>query len=260
MERTTALVSGASGGIGYEFARILARNGYDLVLTARSRNKLQEAADRFAEEYGVTVTVLAADLSQENAPQELFDAVQKKNIRIGVLVNNAGIGSYGPFHEADRERNRAMMALNVQALTELTRLFLPQMIERGSGRIVNVASTAAFQPGPLMAVYYATKAYVLSFSEAIAHELRDTGVTVTALCPGPTETGFHEAANLTNSGLLKGRTLPSAREVAEYGYRAMQQGQVVAIHGTMNRIAAFLVRFSPRALTRRVVYQIQRKR
>lgn len=260
MNNTTALVTGASGGIGYEFARVLARNGYDLVLTARNEKNLHEAAEQFAKEYGVTVEVIACDLATATAPRYLFDEIQRKNITIDILVNNAGFGDFGPFHTRDWDKTHAMIELNIKALTELTRLFLPDMVNRKAGKIVNVASTAAFQAGPLMSVYYASKAYVLSFSEAIAYELRDTGVTVTALCPGPTESGFLAAANLKNSGLFKGKKIASSREVAEYGYEAMMQGKVVAIQGTLNRLAAFLVQLAPRALARKIVYQIQKSR
>lgn len=260
MKNKMALVTGASGGIGYEFAHVLARNGYDLVITARNEKKLHEAADFFVKKYGVTVVVIACDLSENSAPQSLFDEIQKKSIAIEVLVNNAGFGDFGPFYQADWNKNHAMIELNIKAVTELTWLFLPDMVKNKSGRIVNVASTAAFQAGPLMSVYYATKAYVLSFSEAIAYELKDTGVTVTALCPGPTESGFPAAANLDNSGLFKGKKMPSAREVAEYGYKAMTQGKVIAIQGILNRIATFFVKLAPRSLARSVVYQIQKRR
>lgn len=260
MKNKMALVTGASGGIGYEFAHVLARNGYDLVITARNEKKLHEAADLFVKKYGVSVVVIACDLSENTAPRNLFDEIQKKSIAIDVLVNNAGFGDFGPFYKADWNKNHAMIELNITALTELTWLFLPGMVKNRSGCIVNVASTAAFQAGPLMSVYYATKAYVLSFSEAIAYELKDTGVTVTALCPGPTESGFPAAANLDNSGLFKGKKMPSAREVAEYGYQAMTQGKVIAIQGVLNRIAAFFVKLAPRSLARSVVYQIQKRR
>jgi short-subunit dehydrogenase len=260
MHNKTALVTGASGGIGYEFARVLARNGYNLVLTARNEKSLHEAAERFAGEHGVTVLVIPCDLAEDTAPRFLFDEIQKKNMTIDVLINNAGFGDFGPFHTTQWDKTHAMIEVNIKALTELTRLFLPDMVTRKHGRIVNVASTAAFQAGPLMSVYYATKAYVLSFSEAIAYELKDTGVTITALCPGPTESGFLAAANLKSSGLFKGKKLPSSREVAEYGYEAMIKGKVVAVHGILNRFASFLVQLAPRALATRIVYQIQKSR
>jgi short-subunit dehydrogenase len=196
-----ALVTGASGGIGLEVARVLAGKGYDLALVARSGDRLEALA---AELGGASVVV--ADLSSPSAPAEVAGAIPD----VDVLVNNAGVGAYGLFADADLGATMAMVALNVGALTELTHRYLPGMLARGSGRILNVASTAAFFPGPLMSVYYATKSYVLSFSEGLAEEVRGTGVTVTALCPGPTATGFQAAADMEMSALVEGRRLPTS--------------------------------------------------
>ncbi len=247
----TALITGASGGIGADIARILARRGDDVVLVARSAAKL----DQLAAELG-HARVVACDLADPGAPAKLAAEVPA----VDILVNNAGVGDFGPFAEADLAKTMGMLQLNVGALTELTRRYLPGMLERGSGRVLNVASTAAFQPGPLMAVYYATKAYVLSVSEAIAEELRGSGVTVTALCPGPTASGFQAAAAMEHSRLLAGRRLPSSARVAAYGVKAMDAGKVVAVHGLANKLLAQSVRASPRAVTRRLVRRIQSPR
>ncbi|HEY6160719.1 MAG TPA: SDR family oxidoreductase [Bacteroidia bacterium] len=253
--KQTALITGASSGIGYELAKIMAGKGYDLVLIARNTKPLEEIAHSFKGK--VSVLVMAKDLSGENAPQEVFEELQKKNIAVDILVNNAGFGDFGKFAETDWKKEKMMIDLNVRSLTEMTKLFLPAMVKRKSGRIMNLASTASFQPGPLMSVYYATKAYVLFFTEGIAEELRGSGVTVTALCPGPTRSGFQAASALENSKLVKDRKLPTAKEVAEYGYKAMVRGKVVAIHGLMNRLMAQSPRFTPRALVRKVVMRLQ---
>ncbi len=247
----TALVTGASSGIGAEIARVLAGRGDEVVLVARSAPKLEALA---AELGGARV--LPVDLSDPSSPREIAAAVPQ----IDILVNNAGVGLFGPFVDADSAQTSAMIQLNAGALTDLTRRYLPQMVERGSGRVLNVASTAAFQPGPLMAVYYATKAYVLSFSEALAEELRGSGVTVTAVCPGPTATGFQQGAAMEDSGLVKGRRLPSSAEVAAYAIKAMDSAKVVAIPGAANKLLAQSVRLAPRALLRRTVKWIQAPR
>jgi short-subunit dehydrogenase len=199
---------------------------------------------------------LALDLSDPAAPGKLAAEVPAADI----LVNDAGVGTFGPFAAADLARTMAMIQLNVGALTELTHRYLPGMLERGTGRILNVASTAALQPGPFMAVYYATKAYVLSFSEAVAEELRGTGVTVTALCPGPTASGFQAEAAMETSRLVAGRRLPTAAAVAGAGHRAMLAGKAVAIVGFQNRLLAASVRVSPRSVVRRVVRYMQEPR
>lgn len=242
-----AVVTGASGGIGLEIARVLAPD-HDLVLVARSADKLQALATELG-----GAQVVAADLSTAAGVGAVTGAVTDADI----LVNNAGVGDFGPFAEADPERTDQMIQLNVTSLTALTRHFLPGMLARREGRILNVASTASFQPGPLMAVYYATKAYVLSFSEALTEETRGTGVTVTALCPGPTASGFQAAADMELSPLVANRRLPTSGEVAAFGVKAMQRGDAVAVPGVMNKLMAESVRFSPRFVTRRLVHKLQ---
>jgi short-subunit dehydrogenase len=244
---TTALVTGASSGIGLEIARVLAP-GHDLVLVARSAAKL----DALAAELG-GARVIAADLSDPSAVAKVTAEVPD----VDVLVNNAGVGGFGAFAEADLDRTLAMIQLNVTSLTALTRQYLPGMLARGHGRVMNVASTASFQPGPLMAVYYATKAYVLSFSEGLAEEVRGTGVAVTALCPGPTASGFQAAADMELSPLVANRKLPSAADVARYGVKEMERGGVVAVPGALNKLMAASVRFTPRPVIRRIVRKMQ---
>jgi short-subunit dehydrogenase len=252
----TALITGASSGIGADLARLFARDGYDLVLVARREEKLRE----LAKDLGVTSTVIAADLSRPDAAQEIANALVEKLINIDVLVNNAGLGLAGPFIGNDFAKDLEMIQVNIVALTQLTKLLLPGMVSRRQGRILNLASTAAFQPGPLMAVYYATKAYVLSFSEALAEELRDTGVTVTALCPGPTATGFGSVAGMEQTRLFTLMKPMSSAEVAKIGYEAMKRGRRVVVTGMMNRLLVQSIRISPRRMVTTIVRKLQESR
>lgn len=242
----TALITGASSGIGLELARVFAADGIDLILSARSEDKLNALAKEVNEAYGVKAEVIVADLSVQGQAQSVYDLAKKNGWEVDYLVNNAGFGVYGVFAETDWTAEANMLNVNIVALTQLTKLFLPDFINKGQGRILNVASTAAFQPGPMMAMYFASKAFVLSFSDAIANELNSTGVTVTALCPGATETGFQRAAGATGSRLFETRKLPTGADVAKYGYRAMKKGKRIAIHGVMNKMLSFSVRLTPR--------------
>ena len=242
----TALITGASSGLGKEFARIHASKGGDLVLVARSKDKLDELKSDLQKQYGVSVYVIVKDLSDQYAPKAVYDELKGKKIQVDYLINNAGFGDFGLFAETDWEKQLEMINLNVTCLTYLTRLFLPDMIENKDGKILNIASTAAFQPGPTMSVYFATKAFVLSFSEAIANELKGTGVTVTALCPGATATGFKAAAALGESNLFKGNQIATSNEVAEFGYSSMMEGKTVVIPGLLNNLLVQSVRFAPR--------------
>lgn len=253
----TAVITGASSGIGLELAKVFAKDKINLILIARSEDKLKDLAANLRNDFGVTVNVLAKDLSNYNVAREIFDWCNQNNITADYLVNNAGVGDFSFFAESEWQKQEQMINLNVTALTYLTHLFLPGMVQRKSGKIMNVASTAAFQPGPAMSVYFATKAFVLHFSEAIADELQGTGVTVTALCPGATESGFQSAAAMDNSKLFKGKQVPSSKVVAEYGYSAMQRGKRVAIHGMMNYIMANSVRFAPRNLVTKIARYMQ---
>jgi uncharacterized protein len=255
----TALITGASSGIGYELAQLFARDRYNLVLVARSADKLKQIADEFTRQFGISVKIISLDLSLPDAPEKVFSELQQEAIEIDVLVNNAGFASYGFFWETDLNAELQMMQLNMVALTHLTKLFLKEMVSRHEGKILNIASTAAFQPGPLMAVYYATKAYVLSFSEALANELQGTGVTVTALCPGPTESGFQARANMEESKLVSGKRIMDAKTVAEIGYRGLMKGETVVIPGLKNKLLALSVRFTPRNLVTTIVRSMQEK-
>ncbi len=255
----TALITGASSGIGLELARVFAEHGHDVVLVARSEATLQSlAAELKARD--VRAHVIVADLSVPGAAKAVVDRVRDLALEIDVLVNNAGYGVYGLFLETSLDAELAMIQVNIVALTELTKRLLPAMVARKRGKILNVASTAAFLPGPLMAVYYATKAYVLSFSEAIANELEGTGVTVTALCPGPTASGFQAAARLEESRLVAGKTLPTSREVAEAGYDALMRGTRVYVHGLSNKLTVQLPRLFPRGVITKVVRYVQERR
>jgi len=255
----TALITGASNGIGLELAKVHASKGDNLVLVARSKAKLDELKLELEKQYNISVYTIGKDLSAANAAFEVYNETTEKNIQIDYLINNAGFGDFGMFCETDWNKELQMINLNITTLTHFTKLYLKDMVKRNSGKIMNVASTAAFQSGPTMAVYYATKAYVLSFSEAVDNEVRDKGVTVTTLCPGATESGFQAAAKMEESALVKGKKLPSSKEVAEYGYKAMMQGKTVAIHGLMNAIMANSVRFTPRSIVVKLTRKIQDK-
>jgi short-subunit dehydrogenase len=248
MANKLALITGASGGIGYELAKLFAGDHHDLVLVARSADKLAQLADELQRQFGVTAKAVTLDLSAPGASKDLFDRLHDEGIAIDVLVNNAAYGMYGDFASMGLNEISGQIELNIAALTQLTRLFLPAMVERKSGKILNIASIAGFQPGPLMAVYYASKAYVISFSEAIANELKGSGVTVTCLCPGPTDTGFQGRAGVENSRLFKQFGPMDAKTVARDGYRATMKGKTLAISGVKNLILAEAVRIAPRKL------------
>lgn len=254
------LITGASSGIGLELAKICAQHGHNLILVARSQESLNALSTEIQRVSQVKAEVIPLDLSVAGAAHQLFDTIQKNSWEVNILINNAGVGDHGLFATSSLKKQTEMIQLNITSLTELTHLFLSPMLHRKTGKILNVASTAAFQPGPLMSVYYATKAYVLSFSEALAEELKDTGVTITTLCPGPTESRFHKEANISNVALLEMMKLPSSHEVADYGFKAMVKGKVTAIHGYKNFILAQSSRFLPRAVVRKIVKNIQSKR
>lgn len=242
----TALITGASGGIGYEIAKIFAKNGVNLILVARNINKLNELKSELERQYSIMVYTIGKDLSVIKSVQEVYEEINRQNIIIDFLINNAGFGDFGFFTETDGKKEEQMINLNISALTLFTKLFLKEMVNRGSGKIMNIASTAAFQPGPLMAVYSATKSYVLNFSQAINNEVRTRGVTVTALCPGPTESGFQEVSGMKESKIVTKLKMPSSKTVAEFGFKAMMKGKPVAIHGFINRMLVFSLRFTPR--------------
>jgi short-subunit dehydrogenase len=242
------LLTGASQGIGYEFAKLFAADGYNLVIVARDQTRLVQVADELGARHGVAVKVLAKDLAVPGAGREIFDELERGQIPISILVNNAGFGFQGAFAKVELQGELDLIQVNMTALVELTRLFVTPMLARGEGRILNVASIAAFQPGPFLALYYASKAFVYSFSVALAEELRGTGVTVTTLCPGLTHSQFHARAGMTRPhGLFM-----AADEVARDGYRAMMKGKPILISGWMNKFGANIAKVLPTRLTTRL--------
>jgi uncharacterized protein len=255
----TALITGASNGIGLELAKVHASKGDNLVLVARNKARLDELKLELEQQHKIKVYTIGKDLAAANAALDVYTETKQQNISVDYLINNAGFGDFGMFVETDWQKELQMINLNITTLTHFTKLYLQDMVARKSGKIMNVASTAAFQSGPTMAVYYATKAYVLSFSEAVNNEVSNAGVTVTALCPGATESGFQAAAAMEDSKLVKDKKLPTSKEVAEYGYKAMMKGKAVAIHGTMNWILANSVRFMPRAIVVKITRMMQDK-
>ncbi|MDN4165121.1 SDR family oxidoreductase [Cytophagales bacterium LB-30] len=257
--KKTALITGASLGFGLEFAHIFAREGHQVVLVARNAEKLEKLAQEIRDKYQVKAWVFAKDLSKMEEIDSLYQSLQQEMITIDFLVNNAGFGDFSLFHESEYGKIETMIDLNIKALTKLSHLFVKDMVARGEGKILNVASTAAFQPGPTMAVYYATKAYVLFLGEAMSNELEGTGVTVTTLCPGASETGFQQAANLQESKLVKGKKLPTAREVSEFGYKHLMKGSMTVIPGFMNWLNAQASRFVPRKMVLKIVRMVQDK-
>jgi len=256
MQKTTqqtALITGATSGIGKSLAYFFAKGYIDLVLVGRRELLLKELKEDLEKHYKIQVHTLKVDLSEKNASETIIAYTQQNNIFIEYLVNNAGFGDYGFFIDTNWQKEQQMIQVNITALTALTKYYAKEMAKKQYGRIMNIASTAAFQPGPLMAVYYATKHYVLAFSEAIANELSDKKVTVTALCPGPTVSEFQSTANAQKSKLFNDKKLPTADEVARFGYKAMMRGKRVAIHGGVNKLLALGVRFLPRNWTTHLV-------
>ncbi len=247
------LITGASSGIGLELAKVFAREGNDLVLVARGKQKMEALAGELRSQYKINVRVIEKDLSVDGSAEEVFGELA--NEQIDILVNNAGIGDFGLFKDAGWEKYERMMHLNMLTLTHLTKLFLPQMLERGLGKILNVASTAAFMPGPLMSVYFATKAYVLSFSEALANELEGTGVQVNTLCPGATKTEFAKTSEIDSDGFFSDK-IPTGEEVAEFAYAELMAGKRLSVHGFKNRMLIFVTKFVPRLVVMKMTRRI----
>jgi short-subunit dehydrogenase len=251
----TALVTGASSGIGRQLAGLFAADGYDLILLARRLDALQSLASELSERHTITAMPFEANLADPAAAWHLFNALQSSGTLVDVVVNNAGFGLRGSVAELPLDRQLDMIQVNVTALTALTRLFLPAMLQRNRGGVLNVASTAAFQPGPLMAVYYATKAYAESFTEALAEEVHGTAVRVSCLCPGPTATEFAQAAAMTDSHLFRGGTMTSL-EVARAGYEGWKRGDVLVVTGVSNRLGTVAARLLPRRTMRRITKRL----
>lgn len=255
MAKETVLITGASSGLGMELAKLFAADGSDLVLVARREDRLKELAEQLKSEHGVEVYVLPKDLSKKSAPEEIFSHLNKENIQIDVVVNNAGFGNKGHIAELDTDLQLDMIQVNLVALTHLTRLFIPGIIERGYGGILNVGSLAGFQPGPNLAVYFATKAYVLSFTEALAEEISNPNIKITCLAPGPVKTEFGEKSDLEDSLLFK-VSLMEMEPVVRAGYEGFRKGQTIVIPGLKQQIVPFLNRFTPRLLVRKIAKKL----
>lgn len=256
IRKKIALITGASSGLGYEMAKLFAKDGCHLVLVARSEEKLLELSQMLTKEYKVSTFIIVKDLSNPGAAGEIYNELAALNIDVNILVNNAGFGDHGAFATCDLERQLQMIQVNVNALVSLTGCFLPQMIAAGYGGILNIASVAGFQPGPYMSIYYATKSFVLSFSDALSYELKNTGVWVTTVCPGPTKTNFGATAKANK--LFKSFKLADASDVAYFAYRAFMNKQGVVIPGFLNNLMVFVQRFTPRMWAKKIVANVQR--
>jgi len=254
----TALITGASAGLGLEYAKLFAADKHDLVLVARRRDRLDQLAAELGKAHGIKTLVIAADLDKASAPQQVFDEVTKAGLEVEFLVNNAGFGTTGAFVQSDLTKELGQVNVNISALVALTRLFLPAMVKRGKGRVLNIGSTAGFQAGPYMATYYATKAFVNSFTEALGHELKGTGVTATVSCPGATATEFASLSGNDKTRLFTMAPPMTSHEVASQGYRAMHAGKLIAVHGLKNLIGVWSVRFTPRAVVRAIAAAMNR--
>lgn len=259
-KKQTVLITGASSGIGLELAKLFAREGYDLIVVSRNEEELQKLAVLLSGQYGIQVWVFAEDLSVYNAAIELYSRIKLQGLNIDILVNNAGYADYGFFTDIGLEKDLKVINLNIIALTALTKLALSDMVYRHSGKILNIASTAAFQPGPLMAVYYATKAYVLSLSQGLSSELEGTGITITTLCPGPTKTGFQKKADMKGVRLVEAGNLMSAEAVALAGYKGLMRGKSIVIPGFKNKLLVQSLRIAPRRLVLKIIRYLQEKR
>lgn len=257
-----ALITGASKGLGLELAKLFAKDGYPLIIVARSFDLLNELKKNLSETYHVDIKVMVKDLSKPTSSKELYEEVKQENLQVDYLINNAGFGDYGEFINADINYHISMIHLNIIALMELCQYFGNDMKKRKFGKIMNLGSIASFFPGPLMATYYATKSFVLSFSEALSKELEKDGVTVTVLCPGTTATNFFDNASATvdKTNLLKHMHPANPEDVAKYGYKKMMKNKVIAIYGAKNRTAIFMNRLISHKLSRNLVYKIQNKR
>lgn len=259
MQKTT-LITGASKGIGKELANIFAENNCNLVLVARSGDKLKSLKEQLETQYPISVEIIEQDLSITGAAEELYQRVKSKGLTVDFLVNNAGFGDYGLFADTPFEVYQEMITLNVISLTHLTHLFVQEWRQSNrKGKILNISSTAAYQPGPMMAVYFATKAFVLHFSEAVGNELKKNHITITTLCPGPTTTHFGEVSKMNASQLVKNVKIANAREVAQLGYKSMMKGKPVVIHGAMNKLAPFAIRFIPRNWVTKLSAKVMRQ-
>ena len=255
----TALITGASAGIGYELSKIFAKNGYNLLLVSRNKQRLEVIAKEMENQHDILAKVMSKDLSKSSAPQELYDDIVSDGININVLVNNAGIGTNGKFTDFSVDKHMDLLQLNITTLTLLCKLFGTDMVKKRSGSILNIASTAAFQAGPFMSTYYASKAYVLMFSEALHNELAQDGVIVTVLCPGPTHTEFFERNEMIDTKLAKSPYIMKAADVAQAGFTGLMNGKKIVIPGLINKLLAFTVRFTPRSVITLITRSLNKK-
>jgi uncharacterized protein len=255
------LITGASSGIGYELAKVFVKNGHNIILTARRQEKLESLKSELEQiNKNISIFIITEDLAQKGSAKRLYDKIQEKKLKIEILVNNAGFGDFGLFEDANLDKLERMIHLNISTLSSLSKLFLPEMIERKKGKILNTASTAAFQAVPYMAVYAATKAYVESFSEAIAEELKEHNIDVMSLCPGPTKSEFGKQAGVKeNSNFFKDRKYPTSAEVAQFAYKKLMQRKRIAIHGFKNKLIVFGIRFIPRKWVSKMAMSIIKK-
>jgi len=261
----TVLITGASSGIGREFAKIYAQNNYNLVIISRRYERMNELKEYILKNINskLMIEIICMDLSVEGASKKLYDIIKRKNIVVDTLINNAGIGIYGEFSEytpMEIEKNNKMINLNLKASIELTKFFLDDMLSRSCGRILNVASIAAFQAGPMMATYYASKAFILSFSEALREELKKTDIVVSVLCPGPTATEFEKSSDLTETGLFSKMKVMSAEKVAKIAYRDFSKGKRIIIPGIINKLAVFGTKIVPRVVATKIAGKLQEKK
>jgi len=258
--KKTALITGAAGGLGFEFARFIAGKGYNLVLVDILNKELHESCISIEKEFGVNTFPIVRDLAQTDSAINVYNEITSKKIFIDLLINNAGFGDFGFFYQTDWHKEKRLLQLNMISMTELTKLFLKDMVEQGFGKIINVASAAGFQPGPLMALYYASKSYVVSFTQAIAEEVKSKGVSITVVCPGVIVTGFNKACGVPDSYLIKKQTLLSdPKFVVRKSFEAVEKGKVVVIPGFLNYIMVNIGRILPRKMIARIVWKVQKK-
>lgn len=254
--RSCVLITGATAGIGYELAKLYAKDENNLILVARDEERLKEVKDEL-EFYNIKVYTIALDLSEDNSCEKVLDFVNKKNLSVDILINNAGMGSFGYLSEIEVEKELKLINVNIRALTELTKMFLPSMIEHGEGAIMNVASTAAFCAGPKMATYYASKSYVLNFTEALYEELKGSEIKVSCLCPGPVKTNFQEKSGIRKSEAAK-KALMTPKEVAEIAYRDFKKGKLIIIPGFKNKLIIRINKLIPRSFSRKIILMMNK--
>lgn len=254
--RSCVLITGATAGIGYELAKLYAKDENNLILVARDEERLKEVKDEL-EFYNIKVYTIALDLSEDNSCEKVLDFVNKKNLSVDILINNAGMGSFGYLSEIEVEKELKLINVNIRALTELTKMFLPSMIEHGEGAIMNVASTAAFCAGPKMATYYASKSYVLNFTEALYEELKGSEIKISCLCPGPVKTNFQEKSGIRKSEAAK-KALMTPKEVAEIAYRDFKKGKLIIIPGFKNKLIIRINKLIPRSFSRKIILMMNK--